>query len=84
VLVHVIAVDVVKMTIVQIVDVTVVLHRRVAARGDVGMRVTVVLLALISHLSPFSTTYDPPATDRGQTHRFGVIGRSSDNRDRRQ
>jgi hypothetical protein len=49
VLIHVIAVDVVKMAIMQVVRVAVVLHRRVTARSAVRVRMAIVLLAVFSH-----------------------------------
>jgi hypothetical protein len=56
VLVHVIAVHVMKMTIVKIVRVAVMLHRRVPAGRSMRVRVAVVLVAVLRHLpTPFAS-----------------------------
>jgi len=68
VFVHVVAMDVVQMPVVEIVRVAVVLHRHVAAGGSVRVRVSVVLLALLSHYrAPLAR---PPRTAQGHSPRL--------------
>lgn len=61
VFVHMVAVNVMQVAIVQIVRVPVVLHRHVAASRSVRVRVSVVLLALLSH-SPLLSPIQPSSS----------------------
>jgi hypothetical protein len=70
VFVDVVGVHVVKMAVVQIVRVAVMVHRSVATRRPVLMRMPLVLVTGLSHWRTPSTTQHPPMTDPIQAERF--------------